>query len=172
MVATILSSPLFVEGILPFLLVFAVVFAVLQKSEILGKGKKQVDAIVALAVGLIVLAFGQAVGLMVQLSAFLAVGLVILLVLMLLVGMFSQEGKFNDAFPSWLQKSVIAVIAVSVVIAVLYITGGWKWLMDKAFASGSGSGVLANIVFIVGIIIAVVIVGWKGKDSEEKGSAK
>jgi hypothetical protein len=37
---TLLSHPLFIEAILPFLLIFAVVFAVLQKSRILGEGKK------------------------------------------------------------------------------------------------------------------------------------
>ena len=56
---TILSSQLFVEVILPFLLVFAVVFAILQKTKILGEGKKQIDAIVSLVIGLIVIAFSQ-----------------------------------------------------------------------------------------------------------------
>jgi len=37
--ATILTSPFFVNYILPFILVFTVIFALLQKSKILGGGK-------------------------------------------------------------------------------------------------------------------------------------
>ena len=32
--------------LLPFVLIFTVVFAILQKTQILGKGKKQIDAII------------------------------------------------------------------------------------------------------------------------------
>ena len=59
---TILSHPIFVETILPFLLIFTIVFAVLQKAKILGEGKRQIDAIVALVVGLLFISFAQAVG--------------------------------------------------------------------------------------------------------------
>ena len=52
---TLLSHPIFVETILPFLLVFTLVFAVLQKSKILGDNKKQIDAIVSLVVGLLLI---------------------------------------------------------------------------------------------------------------------
>ena len=54
------------EVLLPFLLVFTVVFAILQKTSILGKGKKQIDAIVSLVVGLIVVAFGYATNVIIK----------------------------------------------------------------------------------------------------------
>ena len=50
---TIISHPIFVGTILPFVLVFTIVFAVLQKSKIFGDDKKQIDSIVALVFGLI-----------------------------------------------------------------------------------------------------------------------
>ena len=70
MVETILSSPFVVEILLPFLLVFVVVFAVLQKSEVLGRGKRQVDALVALAVALIFISVGRAVDIVLDLIPF------------------------------------------------------------------------------------------------------
>ena len=51
----IFSNPFFTEMLLPFLLVFVVVFAILQKSKILGDGKAQIDAIVGLVIGLILI---------------------------------------------------------------------------------------------------------------------
>ena len=50
---TIFQHFIFQEFILPFLLVFTIVFAVLEKTKLLGDGKKQLDAIVAFVVGLI-----------------------------------------------------------------------------------------------------------------------
>ena len=49
MVQTILSSPLVVEVLLPFLLVFTLVFAVLDRTKLLGEGKRQINAIISLA---------------------------------------------------------------------------------------------------------------------------
>ena len=71
MVLTILQSPIFMEVLLPFILVFTVVFAVLQKTKVLGEAKSQVDALVALSVGLITVAFGYATGIIVNLIPFL-----------------------------------------------------------------------------------------------------
>ena len=163
MVETILSSPLFIQIILPFLLVFAVVFAVLQKSEILGKGKKQIDAIVALVVGLIVIAFGNATGIIVNLMPFLAVSLIIILVFMILIGMLFKEGEFN--LDKKIKIGLGIVITVAVIIAVLYLTNGFDYV-ESLFSGAGGSTLLANIIFIaliIGAVAAVVFGGGKPK---------
>lgn len=164
---TILSHPIFVETILPFLLVFTIVFAVLQKSKIFGEGKKQIDAIVGLVVGLLVISFAQATGIIVQLIPFLAVALVIILAFLILVGSF---GKSGDAMLSdgW-KKALIAIVAIAVVIAVLIITNAWQYIQDWIFV-GENSNLLVNAVFIAIIIGAIVFVyiGAKTKDSKDK----
>jgi hypothetical protein len=156
---TILSHPIFVETILPFLLVFTIVFAVLEKSKILGDGKRQVDAIVALVVGLVVISFAQAVGIILQMTIFLAVALVVILVLMILLGAFAAEGKFTDMFPKALRYIAIVVVVVAVVIAAVYITGFWERLYDWVYI-GSESNIFINILFFViiaGAIVAVIV---------------
>lgn len=90
---TILSSPFFVEGVLPFLLVFVLVYAVLQKTKILGEDKKQINAIISLVIGLIAVSFSSYVGVIVNLIPVLAVGLVIILVFLLLWGIVFVGGK-------------------------------------------------------------------------------
>ena len=162
---TILSHPIFIETILPFLLVFTIVLGILQKSKIFGDGKKQVDAIVSLVVGLIVVSFAQATGIILQMSVFLGVALVILLVFMLLVGSFTEEGKFFEKFPNGLRVALIVLIVAAVTIAAVYVTGFWQYLYDWIYI-GSESTIFINILFvviIVGAIIAVVL-GSKSKD--------
>ena len=44
-------TPIFTDFLLPFALVFTLIFAILQKTKLLGDGKKQVDAIIGLVVG-------------------------------------------------------------------------------------------------------------------------
>ena len=70
MVETIFTNPLFVETILPFLLVFTLVFAILEKTKILGDGKRQIDAIVALVIGLIFVAFGYETNIVVRMITY------------------------------------------------------------------------------------------------------
>src|SRR3989344_5302985 len=91
----ILLNPFVTNVILPFVLVFVVIFAILQKSKILGEGKRQIDALVALVIGLIVISFGFATGIIVSLVPFLAVAVVIILIFMILYGMVYKEGEFE-----------------------------------------------------------------------------
>lgn len=160
--ATVLSHPVFVEVVLPFLLVFTVVFAILQKTKVLGEGKKQIDAIVALVVGLIVISFGFATGIIVSLVPILAVGVVVILVFMLLYGMVYKEGDFD--LHKGVKITIGAIAAVVVVIAVLVSTGGLNYLIEVFWYSGEGSGLLTNVVFIVVIIAAfLAVVLWNPK---------
>ena len=171
MVYTLLSSPLFVEAILPFLLVFTLVFAVLQKTEILGKGKRQVDAIVAFVIGLIVISFGYATGIIISIVPFLAVAVVIILVFMLIYGM-AFTGRSGDEFKlSGGVKATIGIIAaIGVVIATLVATGGWAYLSDLFTKEGNGSVWLTNLIFIAIVAIAVAVVIMGGKEKKESKS--
>ena len=171
--ATILSHPVFVEAILPFLLVFTIVFAILQKSKILGEGKKQIDAIVALVIGLLVISFGNAVGIIIQLIPFLAVSLVVILVLIILLGSVIKEGEFYEKFPKALRVILTIAIVIAVVSATLVVTGGWDFLYEFIFikAGGSSQGILINGLFllvIAGAIITVLIGSSKGSSQTTK----
>jgi hypothetical protein len=161
---TILQSPLVVELILPFLLVFTIVFAVLQKSKVLGDGKKQVDAIVALVIGLLVVSFASATGLIVRLVPFMAVSLVIILVFMMLWGMFWKEGDFEVGSKVKIAAGIVALVAV--VIAVLVFTGFWQ---DIASMFSNGSSLMANVVVIAVVIIAIILVVFGASGSSSKG---
>lgn len=159
---TILSHPVFVETILPFLLVFTIVFAVLQKAKIFGEDKKQIDAIIALVTGLILISFAQAVGIILQLIPFLAVTLVIILVLMLFLGSFAEDSLIK-------KKAIYIPLALVVIIAlityVLSITGGWQYLYDIFFIA-SDSNFFVNAIFVIiiaGAIIAVIVGSTKAK---------
>lgn len=158
---TILSSPIFVETILPFLLVFTIVFAVLQKSKLFGDGKKQIDAIVALVAGILIVSFAGATGVILQMTVFLAVSLVVILVLLILLGAFAKEGEFwgdKGMFPNALKYVAMVVVILAVIIAAVYVTGFWEYLYDWVYVGGTSSSTFINVLFFVIIAGAVTAV--------------
>lgn len=160
MVETLLSSPLVSEIILPFLLVFAIVFAVLQKSKIFGEDKRQIDAIVALVIGLLVVAVGTTTNIITNLMPILALGLVMILAFMLLLGFTYKEGQFDV---DWKVKLVIGIAAAAaIIITVLYYTPS-AWAYIRGIFSGTGSTLVTNIVFVILIIGAVAAVIYGNK---------
>lgn len=152
--ATILSSPFFVEQILPFLLVFTVVFAILDKTKVLGDGKRQINAIVALIIGLFLIAFPFARDIIVYLMPFLAVVAVIILVFLMLYS-FAGGGHFTGE--RWIKITFGILVGLALIIAVLVLTDYWKYV-EGLFTGQYSSEILSNIFFVAIIIAAIAIV--------------
>jgi hypothetical protein len=165
--ATILSHPLMVGTVLPFILVFTLIFAILQKTKILGDGKKQIDALVALAIALIVVSFGYATGIIISLVPVLAIGAVVLLIFMLLYGMVFEPGKF--AIHDKVKWVVGILAAIAVIIATMVATGAWGYVVDLFNTGGTGSFNVTNLIFviIVAIAVALVVMGGGGEKKKE-----
>ncbi len=168
MAETILSSPLVVNAILPFVLIFTVMFAILQKSKILGDGKKQIDAIVALVIALIVISFANAVGVINSLMPFLAVSVVIILVFLMLYSLVFQ-GKENFTLHKGLQWTIFGLIAIATIIAVVISTGAWEYINNEWIIGNDNSAIITNAIFIVIILGAIAIALWGGgKEKKDK----
>lgn len=158
---TWLQNQFVIELLLPFILVFVIVFAILQKAEIFGKGKKQIDVLVALVIGLLFIAVRQAVGIVLDLIPLVAIGLVIILLLFLLVGSVAKEGDYEKAFPKWLRLGVMIVAIIFIIIAVLWATGLWNTAYD--YFSGEGSNLFVNLLVLIIVGVAIAAVVWKPK---------
>jgi len=131
------------DAILPFFLIFVIVFAVLRKSEILGKGdkSKSYDVVVSIIIGLLVV-IPHVVGLyppnadvvviMNRALPNIALVLVALLALFLIVGLFGGTAAWAGKLTGW-----VALISF---ILVVYIFGraanwfqylpDWLWWLD------------------------------------------
>jgi hypothetical protein len=160
MAEPLLLSGIFTSYVYPFLLVFVLFFAILDKSKILGDGKRQINAIISLVIALMFVAFGNAVNIVTALMPFLAVAAVIILVFMILAGfIYGDKDKFE--LPGIMKKAGLAVVLIAVVIAVLFVTGYWEKIAGML---QSGSTATSTIIFIVIIIAALVAVLWGSKE--------
>jgi len=158
MAEPIFTSWIFSDYILPFVLVFTLVFAILEKSKLLGDSKKQVNAIVGLVVGLILISFSFARDMVVMLMPFLAVSIVILFVFMLLYG-FVMGKKDGDVLHKGVKIALAIILGLALITALLLISGIWDEVYDFLFNREGAGQIWINVLLIAvitGAIIAVV----------------
>lgn len=155
MVEPFFIAPFFLDYILPFVLVFTLTFAILQKTKILGDGKKQIDSIVALIIGIILIAFPFARDIVVKLMPFLAISIVILLVFMILYGFVYGKSDMEKG----LKITFMIIGGFALITVLLIITGAWDYIYSMMFEREEGGQIWINILLIVvmaGAVIAVV----------------
>jgi len=157
----IFATPLFKEFILPFLLVFVIVFAILQKSKLLGDGKAQMDSLVALAIALLLIITPVPRNFIVDFTPWVAVGIAVILVFLLLYGFIAEESWKGE---KWI-KIVFGILAgLFVIVLVIYFSGVWNTdILKSIFSMDESSGLWANILLLLIIGGAMAIALSTGK---------
>lgn len=162
---TILQNSLLRDFLLPFFLIWVILFAILQKTKLLGDGKMQLDAMVSAVIGLIFIAAVGPKEFVGEMVLFLSVAMVIIFVVLLLWG-FAVGGDFSKPLSSKGMKWFFGIlIGVSVVVAVLYFSGYSDKISDFLYDQNWSSGFWTNALFIVIIAGALSLVLFKSKKS-------
>jgi len=166
---TILQHWIFTRFALPFLLIFFIVFGILEKTKLFGPDKKQLNALIAFVIGLILIGATSPTLTISNLILFLTVAIVVLFVALLLWGFVAGEKglKFENA-PKALKWFIGIAIAVAVIVALLWALGTeatiFGEISDFFFKSDWSKSFWTNISFVVVIIIALVLVLKKTKE--------
>jgi len=168
---TILQHWIFTRFALPFLLIFFIVFGILEKTKLFGADKKQLNALIAFVIGLILVGATSPTLTISNLILFLTVGIVVLFVALLLWGFIAgEEGLKFEKIPKSLKLIIGAVIVIAVIIALLWALGAevtfFKAVFDFFFKSDWSSGFWVNFSFIVVIVLAIVLVLRKSEGSK------
>jgi len=133
----------FFSYLLPFLLIFAMVFGILSSIKMF-KENRAIDAIIALAVGLMALQFDLVPVFFSQVFPRMGVALSVILVIMILAGLFIDPTKAGIMY-TFLGVGVIAAIIVLVSSAGYTGYGGY-WMYN-------------NWGTIIGVIIFLAAIG-------------
>lgn len=163
----IFQNEILTNFIYPFFLLFFIIFAILEKTKILGDGKKQLNALVALIISLIFVSVAYPKMVVGNMILFLTVALVVVFVALLLWGFISgSELKEGGTFLDGKVKKVLAVVVVvAVIFAVLWATG----LSDAFFGTITGfdfSGTFfTNVMFIIVVAVALAVAIKAGSGS-------
>jgi hypothetical protein len=152
---------------LPFLLIFFIVFALLEKTKLLGDEKKQLNALVSFIVGLIFVSAVFPKIIVGDLILFLTVALVAIFVALLLWG-FVSGGELEKSFLSnkYVKWAVGIVVVVAVIIVLLCSANIDLGILNWPFTQTWSSGFWTNVVFIVVIAAALALVIGKAKEGK------
>lgn len=165
------------DVILPFLLVFTLVFAVLEKTKIFGQegpkdkeqSRKNLNAMVAFSVAFFVTASVNIVNAFQVALPWIALVLVIIVSFMLLSGVFFGEGQlsFFDKFKK--PTGTVIVILIVVVLVIFLAAFGYLGTVLSYFTDGQSSTVVTSLIFLLLLIAAMWFVIGR-KPAENSGS--
>lgn len=147
--AALLTALGFTTVVLPFVLVFTIVYAILQQTKVLAD-QKNINAMVATVLGLFVVASLQLVE---QLNTFIAwsgILLIVLLVVFLILGLTGITINKNKWYWHVALVLIMAVLLVFVLLSVF--RGGTFW---RFFSSTFFYTMLVALVLVFAIVFIV-----------------
>lgn len=149
------------DYVLPFLLIFSVVFGILTSTGVIGR-QKGVHVIVSIVIGLLALRLGFVQTFFTELFPRLGIGLAVILALLIMTGLFIHE----DEAKYWMY-GIAAVATISWIIILVGTSESVGWFGFYSGTIGDYAGLIVGAVLLIGVIIAVVI-----SKSEGGGSGK
>jgi len=161
----LLGNAFFTNVILPFILVFTVVFAILEKTEILGK-KKDIHAVISFVISLIAIGVPTAVGILQKFIPIIAVIIIILFAWLLVFGFANKtaEVKFSEGLRRFFLIA-LGVVLLAVIVWAIGSTTGW---LDQLNINSVLSAQVTQMVLFAGAVIAVIAIAISSSDHEKE----
>jgi len=171
------------DVILPFLLVFTIVFAILEKTAIFGREKpkegteeitrKNLNAMAAFVMAFFVVASSRLVGIVTEVSANAVILLMASVLFLILVGSFHEEKKEGFFLKDWTKNAFILIMFVGIIVIFLNaikVESGKSWLeltLDYV-ADFWSNEVVASIILVI-IVVGVMV--WLTSKPAGSGSS-
>ncbi|MBW3011153.1 hypothetical protein KY326_02970 [Candidatus Woesearchaeota archaeon] len=158
----------FYDVILPFLLVFALLYAILDKTKVLGEEspgepKRSLNAIVAFAIAVLVVGATKVVSIINQAIANFVIVIVVVAFFLITISLFVGEGgimKFTKAGEpghKWFIYVFLPGIFIVILLIILHAIGWLQRIMDFLGANWKEEWV-ATILFLIGIAVFIGII--------------
>ena len=171
------------DVVLPFLLVFTIVFAILEKTRVLGTEKikneehprKNLNAVVAFVVGMLVVAANKVVDAIGTALPNIVLLIVIVVVFLMLVGTFYKTGEL-ESFASKHDRWTTFFMFALFIIIVLIFAGSIKKTLNQSYLSfiieyaieNFTGTIVTSILFLAVAIGAIFYVTAGGGKAEGK----
>lgn len=158
------------DVVLPFLLTFVIVYAILDKTMIFGKEpgtelpRKSINALVGFVSGFLVIASAQLVEVLTTISARMVVVMLLIVLFLMMAGMFFKgEGEFKTFLETKWNSLFVGVILVGVLfvfMASIKTARGTTWLDElllwlSQFMTSTAVASVLLILFIIGVVYYV-----------------
>ena len=157
-----LESLGFADVLLPFILIFTVIFAILQKTEVLGRGKKNFNVAISFVISLGVIIphvlgtyppNSDAVEIINQALPNISVVLIAVLMVMLILGIFGKKWPEHSKI-----SSGVLILAILIVAYIFGLAADWwaylpSWLY---WIDNPDTQALLILILVFGIIVSYI----------------
>ena len=134
--------------VLPFLMIFAVVFGILNKSNILGDNKG-VQATISLTVGLLALQFSYVSNFFATIFPYTGMGIAVLLVALIFMGLINEK--------SWAQYVWFGIGIIIFIVVLMASLESFTW-----WGGGYGGVDWPAIVVSILVLGLLALIIWGG----------
>jgi len=149
------------DVVLPFLLIFTIVFAILEKTRVFGAetidgkeySKKNLNSITAFVIAFFVIASSKLVEIITTVSSYTVILLMLSVLFLLLVGSFMKEGEGGFLQGNWNYFFMIMMF-VGIVLIFIYALGWWD-VMWGFFRFETGGEVVGSIILLAIIVLFI-----------------
>jgi H+/Cl- antiporter ClcA len=144
--------------IYPFFMMFFIVFAILEKTKLLGEGRRQLNALIALIISLIFVSVTAPKLIVSNLILFLTIAIVVVFVALLLWGFVSGSDLKADFLKSKAVKGILgAVVIIAVIFAVIWAAGLGDPILDFLKKFNWSGEFFTNLMFVIVIAVALAV---------------
>ena len=161
------------DVVLPFLLVFTIVYAILEKTRLFGTDeiqgkhytKKNINSMVAFVMGFLVVASTKLVETINTTFAHVTLLLMLSVLFLMLIGSFYREGE--DVYLKGAGRTFFTIIMFIGIVLIFLNALGWLEVIGDFFADNIGEPWFVSIILVV-VLTAVLV--WITSD-RGKGAA-
>lgn len=146
------------DFLLPALLIFSIIFVILQKTHVLGDNNKGVSAIIAATTALMAMRLQIVSEFFGLLLPGLGIGVAVIVVVLVMAGLFMTEGNMHDWMPTFFWGGL--VVGLIIVISVL---NSFAWFGSAWFQQN-----WVSIIWFAVILAVLVPFFHDSKGAEEK----
>lgn len=169
------------DVVLPFLLVFTIVFAILEKTKVLGTEKhegqeytkKNLNAMASFVIAFLVIAAKELVEIINETVSRAVIVLFFSVLFLMLVGSFHKEGESIYLKGPWkiAFEAIVFIAIVGIFLNSIKSPDGKTWL-QRLSDYGTGSDVLIGSILLLGIVVMFIFYAIKepSKPSSSQGS--
>ncbi|OIO40686.1 hypothetical protein CO154_00790 [Candidatus Pacearchaeota archaeon CG_4_9_14_3_um_filter_31_7] len=143
--------------LLPMLLVFVLTYGILSKIKLFGEKNDKISMIIALIVGLIAVTYEPLAYVFMALFQNLAIGIIILLVMVVLMGLFINP---TDTPNGWKWFGVVGGILFLWIMGRVF----GKYIGDFIESSYVWNMILQSLVILVPIVVIILALVLGGKN--------
>lgn len=161
------------DVVLPFLLVFTMVFAILEKTKIFGTEKvgdqestrKNMNAMTAFVMAFFVVASSKLVALVNMIASQTFILILMFVLFLILAGVLQKEGEY-ELKEGW--RNGFMVVALIVIILIFLNAAGWLQAIYEFLSNYWNSEAVSAVILLILIVIFMAWITSSGKKSKDK----